>query len=85
MPDYNQLAICTKVALKSTLAHSRLGQPQGIILSIPSTQGQLQNGINSQGKQHCLIHCLYLKTQFQTFINTSLAVLLLFFRAVYNA
>ena len=36
MPDYNQLAICTKVALKSTLAHSRLGQPQGIILSIPS-------------------------------------------------
>ena len=46
-------------------------QSVGITTSIPSTQGQLQNGINSQGKQHCPIHWLLLKMQFQTFINTS--------------
>ena len=51
-----------------TLTHSQ--QPLGITTSILSTQGQLQNGTNSQGIWHCPIHWLLLKMQFQTFINT---------------
>ena len=51
-----------------TLTHSQ--QPLGITTSILSTQGQLQNGTNSQGIWHCPIHWLFLKMQFQTFINT---------------
>ena len=34
------------------------------------TQGQLQNGINSKGKQHCPNHWLLLIMQFQTLIIT---------------
>ena len=47
MSNYNQLAICTQLAPTNTITHSR--QPQGIILSIPFTQGQLQNASTSKG------------------------------------
>ena len=70
MPKYNQLAIRTQLAPKSTLKDSQ--QPLGITTSTRSTQGQLQKGNQSQEKQHCAIHWLLLKMQFQKFINTSL-------------
>ena len=69
MPNYNPLAIRTKLAPQSIPTHSR--QPLGITTSIPSTQGQLQDGVNSlQGIQHCPTHWLLLKMQCKTFINT---------------
>ena len=48
---------------------------------------QLQNGANSQEKQHCPLYWLLLKMQFQTFINSSLLVFrsFSFFKAVWNA
>ena len=63
MPIYNPLATRTQLVPQSTLTHSR--QPLGITTSIPFTQGQLQNGTNSQGIQHCPIHSLLLKMQFK--------------------
>ena len=62
------LPIRTQLTPQSTLTHCR--QPLGITTSIPTTQGQLQNGINCPGKQNCPTHWLLLKLQFQTFINT---------------
>ena len=76
MPKYNQLVISAQRAPKSALTHSR--QPLGITTSTRSTQGQLQNGIQSQEKQHCPIHWQLLKMQMQTFIITSLLCALYF-------
>lgn len=76
MPKYNQLAIRAQHAPKSALTHSR--HPLGITTSTRSTQGQLQNGIQSQEKQHCPIHWQLLKIQIQTFIITSLLYALYF-------